>query len=142
MRAVFLVLAATSCLATPALAQARETRAAERLSDPAVQDGIAAAVSALADIVLDTRVGSLARYSDGRIRPGDTLREVKRREDPGFERRLRRDTRRAVGDAGAMARDATAAAGAVTQTAIRLRAALAPLTALSEGDPPRDDYED
>ncbi|ODP37201.1 hypothetical protein [Sphingomonas turrisvirgatae] len=138
MRTIFFALAAATCLATPALAQEREVRVAETLGDPAVQDGLAAAVSAIAGIVLDTRVGSLAPYSDGRVRPGDTLRDVKRREDPGFERRLRQDTRRAVGLAGQVAGDAASASGAIIETADRLRAALAPLA--DAVDARRDEY--
>jgi hypothetical protein len=146
VRTVFFVLAAASCLATPAFAQEREAQIADKLNDPAVQDGITAAVSALAGIVLDTRVGSFAPYSDGRVRRGDTLRDVKRREDPGFERRLRRDTRRAVGTAGLVAGDMVSAAGAIAETTARLEAALAPLAGLGDLDSPRrddrDDYDD
>lgn len=127
MRTAFLALAAATCLATPAFAQEREARVADTLNDPVVQDSITNAVSAIAGIVLDTRVGSLAPYADGGIRPGDTLRDVKRREDPGFERRLRQDTRRAVGTAGLVAGDVASASGALAATTDRLRAALAPL---------------
>ncbi len=144
MRHAFLIFAAASCFATPALAQDREARIADQLNDPVVQDSISAAVAAIAGIVLDTRVGSIAPYSDGQIRPGDTLRDVKRREDPGFERRLRRDTRRAVGTAGLVARDAASASGALAETTARLEAALAPLTAAIDSrrdDGDRDDYD-
>ena len=136
MRTAIVLLAAT-CLATPALAQEREARIADTLNDPAVQDGITLAVAALAGIVLDTRIGSLAPYSDGRIRPGDTLGDLKRREDPGFERRLGHDTRRAVGMAGRVAGDVAAASGAIAETGERLRDALAPLAAAI--DARRDD---
>lgn len=129
MRTVLLAIAAAACLTAPARAQEVEARLADTLNDPAVQDGITTAISALAGIVLDTRVGSLAPYSDGQIRPGDTLRDVKRREDPGFERRLRRDTRRAVGTAGRVADDVASASGAIAETSARLQAALAPLAA-------------
>lgn len=138
MRTVLLAIASASCLATPAVAQEREAQIAERLNDPAVQDGIAAAVSAIAGIVLDTRVGTLAPYSDGRVRPGDTLRDVKRREDPGFERRLHGDTRRAVGTAGVVAGDLASTVGALAETAARLQAALGPLGEASV----RDDLDD
>lgn len=139
MRTAFLVLAAATCLATPALAQEREARMADTLNEPATQEALSAAVSAIAGIVLDTRVGSLAPYADGSIRPGDTLRDVKRREDPGFERRLRQDTRRAVGTAGRIAGDVASASGALAETTDRLRAALAPLA--DAIDARRDDYE-
>jgi hypothetical protein len=133
-----LVLLAASCLATPVLAQEREARIADTLNDPATQEALTAAVTALAGIVLDTRVGSLAPYSDGAVRRGDTLRDVKRREDPGFERRLRRDTRRAVGTAGRVAGDVASASGAIAETTARLQAALAPFVAAMESQ--RDDY--
>lgn len=137
MRNAILAIAAVSCLAIPASAQEREARLAEALNDPAVQEGITAAVSVLAAIVLDTRVGSLAPYADG-VRPGDTLRDLKRREDPDFERRLRRDTRRAVGTAGQVAGDLATTTGAIAETTARLQAALAPLAAaLNAG---RDHY--
>ncbi len=120
---------------------------ADRLADPMVQEGVAGAVSALAGIVLDTRVGPLARYTDGRIRPNDTLRDVKRRDDPYFEARLHNDTRRAVRTAGAVAGDATAMAGELSVTVGRLRAALAPFVDYAarryddrSGAP--DDYDD
>lgn len=139
MRTAFLALAAATCLTTPAFAQEREARVADTLNDPAVQDGITAAVSAIAGIVLDTRVGSLAPYADGRVRSGDTLRDVQRREDPGFERRLRQDTRRAVGTMGMVAGDVASASGALAETTDRLRAALAPLA--DAIDARRDDYD-
>ncbi|MCW4461935.1 hypothetical protein OK349_09465 [Sphingomonas sp. BT-65] len=140
MRMILIALAASG-LAAPALAQEREAQIADRLNDPVVQDGITAAVSSLAGILLDTRVGSLARYSDGRVRPGDTLRDVKQREDPGFERRLRRDTRRAVGTAGAVTADLAATAAALTETAMRLKTVLAPLAAAGDALP-LDEYDD
>lgn len=143
MRIVFALLAA-SCLATPALARDREPPVVERLNDPLVQEGVTAAVGAIADIVLDTRIGGLARLSDGRIDPRDTLRDLKRREDPGFERRLRRDTREAVGTAGAVAGDMASTAAALGDTVARLQAALGPLARYATSSMSRDDgyYDD
>ena len=91
-------------LATPALAQERDPADVARvLQNPAVQEGAAAAIGQLADILLDTRVGALAALGDPDVRPGDTLRDLKRRDDPDFEARLRRDTRRSLREAGAVA---------------------------------------
>ena len=123
---VMLSAIALSVVAFPAAAQSRADVAVDRLNDPVVQEGVAAMVGALAGIVLDTRVGLLAAYSDG-IRPNDTLRDIKRRDDPGFEARLHDDTRHAVAKSGAVASDAVAMSGELRRTAERLRAALAPL---------------
>ena len=118
------VILASLFLATPAIAQERDPAdVARALQSPAVQEGAASAIGQLADILLDTRVGALAALGDPDVRPGDTLRDVKRREDPAFEANLRQDTRRAVGQAGAVA----AGAAELQRTADRLRAALAPL---------------
>lgn len=140
---------ALSVVAVPAAAQSRaEIDAARALQDPVAQEGIAAAVSALAGIVLDARVGPLARYTDPRddIRPGDTLRDIERRRDPYFEERLRNDTRRAVAGAGMVAGDAVAMSGELARTADRLRAAVAPLGGLLASNtltgPDYDDYDD
>ncbi len=131
---------ALSVIAAPATAQSRTHDAARRLNDPVVQEGVAAAVSALAGIVLDTRVGPLAHYADG-IRPGDTLRDVTRREDPAFEARLHDTARRATAAAGLAATDAIAMSGEVARTADRLRAAIAPLAGLLGSVAPLgDDY--
>ncbi|MDP5280366.1 hypothetical protein Q9Q95_15665 [Sphingomonas sp. DG1-23] len=116
-------------IAVPAAAQSREADAVRRLNDPMVQEGVAMAMSALAGIVLDTKVGPLANYADpdADIRPSDTLRDVERRRDPHFEAKLHERTRRAVGTVGAVANDALAMRGELARTADRLRAALAPL---------------
>jgi hypothetical protein len=123
--------AALLCAITlPAAAQTRdEAEAVRRLNDPMVQEGVAMAMSALAGIVLDTKVGPLARYADpdADIRPSDTLRDVERRRDPHFEARLHDRTRRAVGTVGAVTSDALAMSGELARTADRLRDALAPL---------------
>ncbi|ATY32999.1 hypothetical protein [Sphingomonas psychrotolerans] len=117
-------------IALPAAAQTRgEAEAVRRLNDPMVQEGVAMAMSALAGIVLDTKVGPLARYADpdADIRPSDTLRDVERRRDPHFEAKLHARTRRAVGAVGAVTSDALAMSAELARTADRLRDALAPL---------------
>jgi len=123
--------AAVLCaIALPAAAQSRDqAEAVRRLNDPMVQEGVAMAMSALAGIVLDTRVGPLANYADpdADIRPSDTLRDLERRRDPHFEAKLHDRTRRAVGTVGAVANDALAMSGELARTAARLRDALAPL---------------
>ncbi|HET9511876.1 MAG TPA: hypothetical protein VFO80_12070 [Sphingomonas sp.] len=140
---------ALSVVAVPAAAQSRtEIDAARTLQDPVAQEGIAAAVSALAGIVLDTRVGPLARYADPRsdIRPSDTLRDIERRRDPHFEARLHSDTRRAVAGAGMVAGDALTMSGELARTASRLQAAIAPLGGLLASNglsgPRYDEYDD
>ncbi|AQR74552.1 hypothetical protein [Sphingomonas sp. LM7] len=127
MRLVF-TAAALCAIALPAAAQSRgDAEAVRRLNDPMVQEGVAMAMSALAGIVLDTKVGPLSRYSDDDIRPSDTLRDVQRRRDPHFEARLHDQTRRAVAGAGIVAGDALAMSGELARTTDRLRDALAGL---------------
>ncbi|RYE01534.1 MAG: hypothetical protein EOP61_10980 [Sphingomonadales bacterium] len=133
MRTILAGLLLSTALAAPALAQSRDQAQAQAvakaLQNPMVQEGIAGMVGELAGIVLDTRVGALARYTDPEegIRAGDTLRDLQRRRDPGFETRLHDNTRRAIGTAGAAAEDALAMGASVEETAARLRAALEPL---------------
>lgn len=122
------VTIAALLVASPAVAQERDPAEVARvLQNPAVQEGAAVAIDRLASILLDTRIGALAALGDPDVRPGDTLRDVKRREDPGFERRLRQDTRRTLAEAGAVAGAAATGAAELARTADRLRAALAPL---------------
>ncbi|HEX8301095.1 hypothetical protein [Sphingomonas sp.] len=128
---------AVCVLAAPAMAQSRADREAVRqLNNPVVQEGAVAMLGALAGIVLDTRVGPIARYADPGegIRPDDTLRSLVRREDPRFEARLREDARRAVAVVGITANDALTMSDEITRTASRLRAALAPLRPLTARD--------
>ncbi|NIJ21156.1 hypothetical protein FHS95_002859 [Sphingomonas naasensis] len=128
--------AAVLCaIALPAAAQSqREADAVRALNEPMVQEGIAMAMTGLAGIVLDTRVGPLARYADpdADIRPSDTLRDLERRRDPHFEAKLHDRTRRAVAATGAIAGDALAMSGELAKTADRLRDALAPLAGAIE----------
>lgn len=139
----FSCLAVASLLAaTPAWAEAREPGRADAaavasvLADPAAQDALAKTVDRLAAIVLDTRVGPLAALADGRgdIEPDDTLRDLTEREDPGFERRLRRDTRRAAAAAGTAAGAAAAQLAELRRTAERLEKVLGPVIGGVSGD--------
>lgn len=110
-------------LATPALGQDRhpapstDQRVAAvgaALSNPAVQESAATLVSAV------------AHYTDPRdgVRPSDTLRDVVRRDDPGFEQRLHDNTRGVVAQAGQAAHDAAAMTAELNATAARLRRVL------------------
>lgn len=122
-------------LATPAFAHERhpvpttDQRVAavgDALSNPAVQESAATLVGALARAVLDTHVGPVAHYANPRdgVRPNDTLRDVISRDDPGFERRLRDNTRGAVAEAGQAAHDAATMTREIDATATRLRRVL------------------
>lgn len=131
------VIATLIAIACPAAADARDPahltpdQAAAALQNPLVQEAGARALSQLAAIVLDTRVGPAARLVDPRadVRPDATLRDLARRDDPRFEEHLSRDTRRALGTAGAVAGGVAGQAKELKRTADRLEAALAPLLA-------------
>ena len=96
------------------------------LGNPAVQDGLSGIVAQLADAFLQTRVGPLAALTDPRadVRPDDTLGDVVRRDDPAFDRRLRDNTRRTLGQAGAALGGAAAMNRELQAAAARLRATL------------------
>ena len=122
-------------LANPAFAQDRhpapstDRRVAavgDALSNPAVQDSAATLVGALANALLDTHVGPLARYTDPRdgVRPSDTLGDMIRRDDPRFDQRLRDGTRGAVAEAGQAAQNAATMTAELNATAARLRRVL------------------
>ena len=123
-------------IAVPAMAQSRDqgAAAAQALKNPIVQEAVAATVSNLTGIVLDTRVGPLSHYADPEddIRPNDTLRDIERRRDPQFEKRLHDDTRRAVASAGIVAEDVVTMSKSLQETSDRLRAALEPLRKAAE----------
>jgi hypothetical protein len=124
-------------VALPAAAQTHVTadQAARALQNPMVQEGVAAMVDQLANIVLDTQVGPLARYTDPStdIRPNDTLRDVERRRDPQFEAKLHAGTRHAVAATGTVAGDAVAMGRSLQRTADRLQAVIAPLAGAVQG---------
>lgn len=121
--------------ASPATAQRAATPrpaaadAARLLSDPTAQSILALQLSALAGIVLDTKVGPLAALADPRddVRPDDTLHAVERRRDPDYDRHLYERSRRAVATAGTAVGGAVAEAAELRRTADRLRDALTPL---------------
>lgn len=125
---------AAALVASPALAQDRgpglrdmdADRAAALLSNPAVQDGLAAVLSQFTDAFLETRVGPMAALTNPRddVRSSDTLRDVLRRDDPDFDRKLRRNTRRSLAIAGGAARGAAEMSRELRATTERLRAVL------------------
>lgn len=137
-------LAAVALFATPALAAPPQAarpsaeQAVEALQNPMAQELAAGAIDQLIDIVLDTRVGPAASLVDSSVRPSDTLRDLKHRDDPRFEQHLRADTRRAVGTAATVAGGAMAQTAELKRTAARLQAAIAPLLGALEAT--RSDY--
>ena len=97
-----LVLLALSLCAAPALAQtpAPPARADSppiqlppQLADPATADRLADAMQSMSQALLDLKVGRLQAALEGReATPADrtlTIRDLARRDDPAFEKRLR-----------------------------------------------------
>lgn len=107
----------------PATRSVTAEQVGDALSNPVVQAGIAGLASAFVGTVLDTRIGTLARYNED-VRPNDTLGDIVRREDPRFDENLQRNTRRAIAAAGQITRDGVVIAGEVSKTADRLRVLL------------------
>lgn len=111
----------------PAVPSARDlAQLGDTLSNPAVQDTVAAVVDQFAAALLDTRVGPLARYSDPRdhVRADDTLGSVIARRDPAYADKLHEQTRQMVKGAGQAAGDAAAMSSELARTTARLRALL------------------
>lgn len=136
MRLSYLGVIALAFCASPALAQdcaaqdpsTRDlSRAADALSNPAVQDTVAAVVDQFAAALLDTRVGPLARYADPRdhVRAEDTLGQVIERRDPDFAQKLHEQTHDLVRGAGQAAGDAAVMTAELRRTTERLRRMLA-----------------
>lgn len=121
--------------ATPAFAADRAHAPSARelaelgatLSNPAVQDTVAAVVDQFAAALLDTRVGPLARYTDARdgVRPEDTLGTVMERRDPAFADKLHEQTRQLVRGAARAASDTATMSVEIDRAAERLRALIA-----------------
>jgi hypothetical protein len=124
----FTLLFPALLLATPAIARDHDApppdlhAAAKALSNPNVQNGIVGVVSALSDIVMDTKIGPLADVSPN-IKPNDTLGSVAERRDPGVRARIARDTKGAVVVAGRAAGDASAMSDNLAVTVGKLRKA-------------------
>lgn len=130
MRGFWLGAVAAACVATPALARERApqpapdlAQIADSLSNPVVQDTVAAVVDQFAAVLLDTRVGPLARYAapGERIRPDDTLASVLARRDPQYAQKLHEQTHDLVRGAGQAAGDAAAMRAELKRTSERLR---------------------
>ena len=126
-----LLAAAPAVAATPPATRPSAEQAVRAMQEPMAQEMATGVIDQLVGIVLDTRVGPAAALADprGDIRATDTLRDLKRRDDPQFERHLHQDTRRAVGTAAAVAGGAMAQTAELKRTADRLQAALGPLIA-------------
>lgn len=117
--------------ATPALADERVRAPTARelaelgdtLSNPAVQDTVAAVVDRFAAVLLDTRVGPLTRYADPRdgVRADDTLGQVIERRDPAFADTLHEQTRQIVRGAGRAAGDTATLSVELQRVGERLR---------------------
>jgi hypothetical protein len=118
-------------LASPAVAQDAPPpanpvdlhAAAKALSNPVVQAGIVGVVSALSDIVMNTKIGPLADVSP-KVKPDDTLGSLADRRDPGLRAHITRDTQGAVAIAGHAAGDASAMSNNLAATVAKLRAAI------------------
>lgn len=126
-----LLFATPALAATPPSTRPNAEQAVRAMQDPMAQEMATGVIDQLVGIVLDTRVGPAAALVDprGDVRSTDTLRDLKRRDDPQFERHLHQDTRRAVGTAAAVAGGAVAQGAELKRTADRLQAALGPLIA-------------
>lgn len=120
-------------IAPAAEAQEHGVAAQKLLASPDAPDLVASVVSALAGIVLDTNVAPIDRAAnpDRRVARGETLRDVVRRDDPGFEQRLHDGTRRSVALGQHVVGAAAQQAAELRRTAARLNAALAPLATLT-----------
>ena len=137
MRKLFLVPLAL-VTATPAMAKDRApvtppavssrdlAELGDTLSNPVVQDTVAAVVDRFAAALLDTRVGPMARYTDPRdhVRADDTLGSVIAKRDPAYADKLHEQTRQLVKGAGQAAGDAAAMSSELARTTARLRALL------------------
>ena len=120
-------------LASPAVAQDRDAAppaaigsgdihaAARALSNPRVQAGVVGIVTALTDIVMDTRIGPMADLSP-EVRRDDTLGSLAERRDPGFRARTQAGTAGALAVAGRAATGAAAMSDNLAVTVERLRA--------------------
>ena len=83
--------------ASPALAQ-QPPQVPPRIADPAVADRLANAAQAVSNALLDIPVGDLKAAAEGRRATPDeksmTVRDLARRDDPDFDRKLQRQIAR------------------------------------------------
>lgn len=130
MRIPLVAALALGLLPAPVLAHERTTprgpdmaELADQLSNPVVQDTVAAVVDQFAATLLTTQVGPLARYADPRdhVRADDTLGQVIARRDPDYAQKLHEQTHDMVRGTGQAAGDAAAMSAELKRTADKLR---------------------
>jgi hypothetical protein len=92
-----LILLPVFLSATPALAQPATSESIQiprELTDPATTERLAGTMQALSKALLDMRVGELKAAAEGREATSAerrmTVRDMARRQDPNFERKLER----------------------------------------------------
>jgi hypothetical protein len=89
-----LILLPLLVCAVPAFAQPPAPQVPRQLTDPAIADRLANAVQALSQAFLDLPVGQVEAAVEGRQpTPADratTVRDIARRDDPDFDRKLDR----------------------------------------------------
>lgn len=122
--------------ATPAIAREPAPRPAPQidaaqvgalLSNPLVQEGLAAVVDRYADALLQTHVGPVAQLADpsSGIRPEDTLADVAARHDPHYADHLHQSAKGAIAATGKAATGVASMTAELQRTTDRLRAVLA-----------------
>lgn len=112
--------------ATPARAAPDAAQVSVLLSTPLVQDAVTARLDDMADAVLQTRIGPLARFVDPRdqVRPDDTLADLAARRNPAYRRDLQAGARRAVAATGQALHDYVLLSAELRRTGDRLRRVL------------------
>ncbi len=97
------------------------------LSNPLVQEIVAATVDQYADALLQTHVGPLAKLTDPRdhVRPQDTLGDLAARSNPNYRQDIHNKARSTVAAVGRTASDMAALTAEIRRTTERLRAVLA-----------------
>jgi hypothetical protein len=132
----YILLPVLALIATPALAQDRDSApapmpkmdahaAAKALNNPMVQNGVAGLIDALTDAVMQTRVGPMATLApDSNIRPNDTLDSMAARRNPNYRNDIHRDAKQTVAAAGRTASAAVAMSDELAATAARVRRVL------------------
>jgi hypothetical protein len=86
-----LLLTATPALAEPPLAA---IKVPPELTDPKMADKLARTMDGLTDALLDLKVGEIQAAAEGRKATAAerklTIRDIERRKDPNFDRKVRR----------------------------------------------------
>lgn len=121
--------------ATPAFAREPAPRPAPQidaaqvgalLSNPLIQEGLAAVVDQYAGALLQTRVGPVAKLAgpDTGIRQEDTLGDVIGRQDPQYADHIHKGAKGAIAATGQAAKDIASMSAELQRTAERLRTVL------------------